>query len=287
MTVLLEERVTIRGGVAFAVEQEPQSSYRSRWEQEAEADHVLAAIAKSATEPGEFERLIGKIAPLWQRFPTNRHVPTLLDIGAGYGRIELYLSRRRGVTCDTLCAVDISETMLRRLLEYRRRFDVFPSASVHAVCASAHELPLETASVDLAISSAVFLHMGKDYVRRTVGEIGRVLKPGGAFVFDTAFPNALNPANAPFRLKPKVLRNPNALKYWRRGEIERLVHDSGLAARAGSFRLEASGYAVLPKSIAGVSVPFARTVNALVEDPGRLRDVLTVTYSAYSESAFA
>jgi SAM-dependent methyltransferase len=287
VTVLLEERVTLRQGVAFVNGEEPQSSYRSRWEQEAEADHILAAIATTAAEPGEFDQLIGKIAPLWQRFPAGRHVPTLLDIGAGYGRIELYLSRRRGVTCDTLCAVDISEAMLRRLLEYRKRFDLFPDASVHAVCASAHALPLETASVDLALSSAVFLHMGKDYVRRTVEEIARVLKPGGAFVFDNAFPNALNPANVPFRVKPKALRNPNALKYWRRREVERLIRDSGLQARAGAFRLEASSYALLPKSIAGLHVPLARRVNALIGDPRSFGEVLTVSYSAYSESAFA
>jgi SAM-dependent methyltransferase len=285
VTVLLEERVTVRDGVAFAVE-EPESSYRRQWEQEAEADHVLAAIAKSEAAPGEFEQLTGKIGRLWQRFPSGRHIPTVLDVGAGYGRIELYLSCSRRLTCDTLCAVDISETMLRQLLEYRQEFDVFPGASVYAVCASAHELPFESASVDLALSSAVFLHMGKDYVRRTVAEIARVLKPGGAFVFDNSFPNALNPANLPFRLKPQAFRNPNALKYWRRGEIERLIHESGLAARAGAFRLEASSYAVLPKTIGGVNVPFARRVNAAFHDPVRFRDVVTVSYSAYSESAF-
>jgi SAM-dependent methyltransferase len=214
-------------------------------------------------------------------------VPSILDVGAGYGRIDLYLARDRSLTCDTLCAVDISAGMLDRLLEYRAQFEVFAGADVQAVCASADDLPIADASIDLAVSSAVFLHMGKDFVARAIGEIARVLKPGGAFVFDSSFPNAVNPSNWPPRLKPRRLRNPNALKYWRRDEVEQLLSDSGLAARADGYRVEPTSFAVMPKTIGPVSVPLARRVNGALGTPKRWTDFLAVSFSAYSPGAIA
>jgi SAM-dependent methyltransferase len=285
---VLYDRLRVTDGIAFA-DGAGGSAYRARWEQEAETNHVRSAVASSPSEPTDetLETLTLKVAPLWARIPRDRHVGTLLDIGAGYGRIDLYLSQERGLTCDTFCAVDISEGMLRRLLEYRERFDVFPGADVHALCISAHDLPIDDDSVDLVVSSVVFLHMGKGYVRRAVAEIARVLKPGGAFVFDASFPNALNPPSYPHRLKPQRLRNPNAMKFWTRSEVERLVHESGLAAQAGPFRIEPSGFGLVPKSVGPLTVPFARRVNAAIGTPTHLRSVLATSYSVFSESAFA
>lgn len=286
MTVVVEERVRRRDGIAFA-DSVPESPYRARWEQEAAADHVKSAIADgSATKRAE-DGLTGKIAPLWSRFPAGVHTPALLDVGAGYGRIDLYLARDRGLTCDTLCAVDISATMLSRLLEYREQYDVFPGADLQAICASADDLPIEDGSIDLAVSSAVFLHMGKGFVARAVREIARVLKPGGAFVFDSCFPNALNPSNWPPRLKPRRLRHPNAMKYWRRHEVERLLAESGLSERAGGYRLEPTSFAVLPKTIGAVEIPLARRVNRALGSPKSWTDFLAVSFSAYSPGAIA
>jgi arsenite methyltransferase len=286
VSVVIEERVERRDGIAFATAIE-ESSYRTRWEDEAAENHVRSAIANAPGEAPTDGLLTAKVAPLWSRIPEGLHVPRMLDVGAGYGRIDIYLGRDRKLTCDSLCAVDISATMLARLLEYRDRFELFPGTEVNAICASADELPIEDSSIDLVVSSAVFLHMGKSFVRRAVTEIARVLRPGGAFVFDASFPNALNPSNWPPRVKPRRLRNPNALKYWRRGEVERLLEETGLAARAGGFRLEATSYAVLPKTIGPVSVPLARRANGAIGTPARLDGVLTVSYSAYSPGAFA
>lgn len=284
MTVVLDERLSVRDGIAYA--DDVPSAYRARWEEEAESDHVLSAVATTGSA-ADVEALTAKLTPVWDRFPHGRRVGTVIDIGTGYGRIPLYLSRSRGLACDTFCGIDISETMLRRLLEYREQFDIFPGAEVHAICASADRLPLATESVDLAVSSAVFLHMGKSYVRRALREVARVLRPGGAFVFESSFPNPHNPLNVPSRLKPPGLRNPNAMKYWKREEVERLIRECGLEERAGPFRVEPTRFAVLPKNVGPIKVPFARKANGALADPRHFRDFLAVTYTVYSESAFA
>jgi SAM-dependent methyltransferase len=284
--LLRSDRLELRGGVLFS-KALSQSAYRDRWDDDAADDPVRTAIATNGSGLEDIATLTGKIAPLWTRFPANTRVGTLIDIGAGYGRIELFLSAERGLRCDTFCAIDISEAMLRRLQLYRERHDVFPGAAVHAICTSASDLPLEDASVDLVISSAVFLHMGKSYVAQTLAELARVLKPGGNFIFDSSFPNRSNPSSYVPRLKPERFRKPHALKYWSRAEIERLIDASGLAARVGAVSVDASHYAALPKRVGPLGVPLARKINARVGEPRRFRDVLTVMYSAYSRGALA
>jgi SAM-dependent methyltransferase len=284
-SVLRLDQVTFVDGVAV-VDDGPASPYRARWDDEAAADPVASATAGATGGEDDLATLTRKLTPLWHRFPAGRQVGTLLDVGVGYGRVELFLSQEKGLRCDTFCAVDISQTMLRRLLEYRERHDALPGATVYAICASAERLPLEDASVDLAISSTAFLHMGKAYVARTAAEIARVLRPGGAFVFDGSFPNGRNPSHWAQRLKPPRLRSPHALKYWTRAEIDRLVRDSGLAERAGPFRIEPSTYALLPKNVGPVPVPLARRVNAALGVPRRLPGLLAVSWSAFSTNGF-
>lgn len=264
---------------------EHDTSYRRRWEAEAAADHVASAIARGSSQRDDYETLTGKVSPLWDRLPAGLHVGTVLEVGCGYGRVPLYLSRERGFTWESYCALDISETMLRRLVEYRDRFELVPDGRLYPICVSADSLPLKSDSVDLVLSSAVFLHMGKHYVERAIAEIARVLRPGGRFVFDVSFPNARNPSSFVPRLKPRRLRAANFLKYWTRPEIELLLTDSGLRAKSGPIAVEAGAYALLPKRIGPLAVPLARRVNAaLGPGPRRFRDFLAVSYSAYSEA---
>jgi SAM-dependent methyltransferase len=276
-----------RGGIYHRVDEAELSAYRKRWEEEAAEDHVRSAIAGGDTERVDYETLTGKISPIWTRFPRGRTFGRVLEVGSGYGRIPLYLARDRNVTWSSYCAVDISETMLERFVEYRERFA--PAASpLYPICVSADELPLDDDSVDLALSSAVFLHMGKGFVARAVREIARTLKPGGSFVFDVSFPNARNPPNLLPRLKPHRLRPPNFMKYWTRKEIEALLAESGLTAKAGGSRIEPGAYALLPKRVGPVPVPLARRLNRAAEGaPARLHDLLAATYTAYSPGLLA
>jgi arsenite methyltransferase len=206
----------------------------------------------------------------------------VLEVGAGYGRIPLYLARERGVEWAAYCALDISETMLRRLVEYRERFT--PGGTpLYAICASADELPLEDESVDTALTSVVFLHMGKSFVARAVAEIARVLRPGGSIVFDASFPNARNPSNLLLQAKPTRLRPPNYMKFWTRREVESLLESSGLLAKTGPLELVAGVHEVLPRRLGPVPVPLARRVNRLAGRlPARLHGVTTLTYTVYS-----
>jgi arsenite methyltransferase len=276
-----ERELVERDGILFAAD-EPDSEYRRRWEDEAAEDHVRSAIATGATGPADYETLTAKVSPLWARFPRGSSFGTVLEIGSGYGRIPLYLARERDVTWSAYCAVDISQTMLERFVEYRERFGANPDSSLYPICTSADDLPLEDDSVDLAISSAVFLHMGKSFVARAVAEIARTLRPGGHFAFDVSFPNSWNPPNLLPRLKPQRLRAPNFMKYWTRAEVEGLLHGTGLADKANGFVVEPSSYALLPKRVGPVAIPLARRVNGALGDSPPLRDVLASSYSVYS-----
>ena len=282
--VLRRSELVERDGILHRSDAVDASDYRRRWEDEAAEDHIRSAIAGRSGGPVDLATLTAKTAPLWDRLPAGSHFETVLELGAGYGRIPLYLANERRCTWSTYCAVDISENMLRHLVEYDEQFGRNPEADLHAICVSADALPLEDDSVDFAITSAVFLHMGKSFVARAVAEIARTLKPGGAFVFDVSFPNARNPASFPARLKPQRLRSPNFMKFWDRAEVERLLVESGLAAKAGSFQVEPTNFELLPKRVGPVPVPLARGVNAaLGTSPRRLRDVLATTFVAYSE----
>jgi arsenite methyltransferase len=283
-TSLLNEQVlVVEDGIYRRRGEEPISDYRRRWEDEAAEDHVRSAIAAGESKELDYGALTGKIAPVWDRIPRDTDLGTVLEVGAGYGRIPLYLARERGVSWSTYCAVDISATMLERFVEYRDRFAPAPESVLYPVCTSADALPLEDDSVDLAITSAVFLHMGKNFVRSAVAEIARTLMPGGDFVFDVSFPNSYNPPSFPPRLKPARFRPPHFMKYWTRGEVEALLLESGLAEKAGGFAIQPGSLAILPKRLGRIPLPLTRRVNRAVEGaPRRLETLLAETYLATS-----
>lgn len=286
--VLRWSELVERDGIIHRVGANDDSEYRRRWEDEAAENHIRSAIADDAAGPVDLTTLTAKTSPLWDRVPAGRHFDTVLELGAGYGRIPLYLANERGCTWSTYCAIDISENMLRRFVEYDRLFGRNPAAELHAIRTSVDALPLEDDAVDLAITSAVFLHMGKRFVERAVTEIARTLKPGGAFVFDVSFPNARNPLSWAPRLKPQRLRPPHFMKYWRREEIERLLVDTGLAEKAGGASIQPADFRLLPKRLGPLPVPLASRLNAAVGPaPHRLRDVLGIRFDAYSTGFLA
>ncbi|MFD4337849.1 class I SAM-dependent methyltransferase [Streptomyces anulatus] len=103
----------------------------------------------------------------------------VLELGAGHGRDALYFARQ-GFTVQ---ATDFSATGLEQLQEAARAQEVDDrvTTAVHDV---REALPLPDASVD-----AVFAHMllcmalSTKEIHAAVGEIRRVLRPGGVFVY--------------------------------------------------------------------------------------------------------
>ena len=76
------------------------------------------------------------------RFPAGTDFGTVLEIGAGYGRIPLYLARERDVTWSTYCALDISETMLRAASPSTASASLRATQPLYLLCVSADQLPL-------------------------------------------------------------------------------------------------------------------------------------------------
>ncbi|MDN3025738.1 class I SAM-dependent methyltransferase [Streptomyces sp. S.PB5] len=101
----------------------------------------------------------------------------VLELGAGHGRDSLYLAR----TGFTVHATDFSAQGLAQLRSRAAESGVSVTTTVHDV---RRPLPLPDASVD-----GVFAHMllcmalSTDEIRALVGEVRRVLRTGGAFVY--------------------------------------------------------------------------------------------------------
>ncbi|MFD8376305.1 class I SAM-dependent methyltransferase [Streptomyces sp. NPDC059688] len=103
----------------------------------------------------------------------------VLELGAGQGRDALYFAREGFI----VLATDFSATGLEQLQEGARaqQVDERVTAAVHDV---REPLPLPDASVD-----AVFAHMllcmalSTKEIHAALGEIRRVLRPGGTFVY--------------------------------------------------------------------------------------------------------
>ena len=107
------------------------------------------------------------------RLQPSDHV---LDVGAGTGLLALAAASH----VRFVSALDISPAMCRHLEGKLRRLDI-TNASV--ITSSAAELPLADASVDVVVSNYCFHHLRDADKERALGEIMRVLRPGGRLVF--------------------------------------------------------------------------------------------------------
>lgn len=98
----------------------------------------------------------------------------VLDFGCGSGENSLLLAMRGA----RVVGVDISESLIGVA---KTRLRVNGSAGrARFIVGSAHDLPIEPASVDIVFGIAVLHHLDLD---ASAGEVYRVLKPGGRAVF--------------------------------------------------------------------------------------------------------
>ncbi len=97
-----------------------------------------------------------------------------VEIGSGLGRVCLALADR----FDRVVGIDISSEMLRRARE------VVADDRVTFETTEGSTIPLADASADLVLSFTVFQHIPDlAVIQGYVAEAGRVLRPGGLFVF--------------------------------------------------------------------------------------------------------
>jgi len=146
----------------------------------ASAGYDSAAVLQARVRPELLDRL------RWISVEPAR----VLDLGCGTGEGARHLKRRypRALTV----ALDIAPGMLREAGRRTRLFRRF-----ERVCGDAHRLPLADASIDLVFSN--LLLQWCDVPDEVLGEIRRVLRPGGFLSFSTLGPDTLCELRAAWR----------------------------------------------------------------------------------------
>lgn len=127
--------------------------------------HVLPRLIDRVMRDGRFEDLRRRIA-------AGAH-GRVLEIGIGSGLNLPFYGRR----VEHLTGIDPSVELLERA-RVRAQWVGFPT---RLLIGSAEDLPLPDASIDTVVSSWTLCSIPD--VARTLAEIRRVLRPGGAFLF--------------------------------------------------------------------------------------------------------
>jgi len=155
---------------------------RQDWDERARKDafHYIASWRKDwnpetffQSGKEDYERLV---APPLQRLGWEARGKTMLELGCGAGRMTRTFAER----FSRVCAFDISAEMLSHAKA------LFPEASnVDWIPGNGMDLStLDDESVDFAFSYIVLQHMPEPaFAHRYIREMLRVLKPGGAFLF--------------------------------------------------------------------------------------------------------
>ncbi|WP_257236938.1 class I SAM-dependent methyltransferase [Nostoc sp. 'Peltigera malacea cyanobiont' DB3992] len=182
----------LRDGIYFPsdYEQLTNTQHKKTWDAIGKTYYGSQKIEKiAATSPikQDYTLLTGTPGGTWNKFPLNKSVGSILEIGSGYGRAPLHLSKAKNLKCEKYYGIDISEPLLRRLIKVKQEYNFFPEAEFNLICTSAETLPLEDNSIDLVISNCVFMHIPDAQLRNLLADICRVLKPDGIFVLIIPF----------------------------------------------------------------------------------------------------
>ncbi|MEA5622407.1 class I SAM-dependent methyltransferase [Nostoc sp. UHCC 0251] len=281
----------LRDGIYFPndYEQLNNTQHKKRWDAIGKTYYGSQKVEKLAeTSPikQDYTLLTGTPGGTWNKFPLNKSVGSILEIGCGYGRAPLHLSKAKNLKCEKYYGIDISEPLLRRLIKVKQEYNFFPEAEFNLICNSAEIMPLEDNSIDLVISNCVFMHIPDAQLRNLLADISRVLKPGGIFVFNHSFHNKSCPShvihNFIRRLNPFV-RNPVYLKQYTSAEINEMLATAGIKAKCPQYSVEPTQeYAILPETIKGIPVPFANAINRSLKPSDALKETLAYGFSAYS-----
>ena len=98
----------------------------------------------------------------------------VLDVGCGSGTLAIAASKKVGPT-GRVCGIDASPEMIARASNKARRARL----EVAFEEAPAQSLPFAEASFDATLSTIMLHHLPRKGREQTIGEMRRVLKPGG------------------------------------------------------------------------------------------------------------
>lgn len=154
-----------------------------------EKRHVIRSFGKAADTYdalAELQRQVGR-ALLSRLDRVDAATKSVLDLGCGTGYCTARLVKR--AAGGRVLALDIAPQMLRIA-----RSRLATRQALDYVCGDGEALPLEGGSIDLAFSNLALQWCGD--AERVFGELGRVLKPGGALLFSTFGPATLQELRA-------------------------------------------------------------------------------------------
>lgn len=137
-----------------------------------------------ANQADMYERLVSKQASLYDLIQSIVPIEGLdmIDMGAGAGR----LTRVLAPTAKSILALDASESMLRITADHLEQARL---RNWRTQVADHRKLPIEDQSADLIVSGWSICYLGdsnlehwKDNIHQVIGEIKRVLRPGGTVI---------------------------------------------------------------------------------------------------------
>jgi ubiquinone/menaquinone biosynthesis C-methylase UbiE len=141
--------------------------------------------------------------------------------------------------------------MLKKARKYSAQYGVKPIL----IRADISSLPLESAKVDFIYSAGVLIHLPKQKVEAVIGEMARLLKPGGSVVLENSFLGWLNPDGLQTKIATALLSKwlkPAWVRTYTYQEIHQLF-TTGVDFSFLDVRPDA--YKVLPKGFLKYSFP--------------------------------
>jgi SAM-dependent methyltransferase len=211
--------------------------YAGCWDDAASKDEIAAA---AAVPRDEAESIFVKLPTLLRQL--DLHEQVYVDLGCGYGRTLIYAASTKQPRIAI--GVDLSDVMLAKA----RRYSDVHSVSPLLLRASVDCLPLASDSIDVVYSSAVLLHLPKETAKRALGEVARVLRPGGRGFFESTFVGWLNPDGIQHRLITSLASTrlrPAWVRTYGYRELCSLLESSGPFS---SIEVMPEAYAVVPTS---------------------------------------
>lgn len=291
-TQLSLDNFELRDGIYFPQDyaQLNQTKHKQTWDRIGKTyygSQKIETVPEASPIKQDYTLLTGKPGGIWHRFPLNKSVDTILELGSGYGRAPLHLAKDKNLECKKYYGIDISEPLLRRLIKVKQEYNFFPSAEFYLICTSAEILPLADNSIDLVISNCVFMHIPDTQLRNLMAEVARILKPGGMFVFNHSFHNKDCPSHQVHNLIRKlnpVSRNPVYLKQYSSVEVEEMLAVAGMKNKCPQYVVEpTTEYALIPETIKAIPVPFAKAINrSLRPNDDAQKSKLAYGFTAYS-----